>query len=261
MVTGGGSGLGFALASALCGKGVLVVIADIDTRSAKSAERTLRLSGGEAFARRLDVTRPADSEKLVAWVIRQFGRLDYFFNNAGVSLRGETRDLARADWDRLLSVNFIGAIHAGNAAFKAMAEHGGGAIINIASASAFMPLPGAAPYSTSKFGILGYSENLRIEGADLGIRVTAVCPGFIRSNIRNNPAVNVPQKESFAAAFREMPAEEAARRILAGIERNPSILIFPYYVRLLRWLHFFFPAISSRIALRMMRKFRALRKS
>lgn len=259
VVTGGASGLGLALARLLASKGAAVVIADINEPAARSAARAIEKHGGEAIARKLDVSKPRESERLISWAVRELGTLDYFFNNAGVSLRGETRDLTEADWKRVFDINLLGAIHAGNAAFKVMAAQGSGHLVNIASASGLLPLPVASPYSTSKFAIVGYSANLRIEGADLGVRVSAVCPAFIASGIRKNPAVNVPQDESFKPPFREMSAEQAARKILDGVERNRGRIVFPFYVHLLYWLFVFAPSLSERIGRNMMRKFRALR--
>lgn len=259
VITGAASGLGLALARELARLGGILILADRDAAAAKRAARSIQESGGIVDARKLDISNARATERFVETIVKEYGRIDYFFNNAGVSIRGETRDLKREDWERLFAVNLYGTIHAGNAVFKVMVKQGSGHLINTASASGLVPLPVASPYSTSKFAVVGYSENLRLEGADLGVRVSVVCPGFIRSGIRNSPAVNVPQKESFQVPFKEMSAEDAARRIIQGVERNKGRIVFPFYVHLLYLLHVHLPSISSRIGRRMIRNFRKLR--
>jgi len=261
LVTGAASGIGLAIANELAANGCVVALADHNVEGLQSAIQKIQSAGGRASAHELDVTRTDESEKLIQEIVQVSGRLDYFFNNAGIGISGEVRDLARGDWEKVLAVNFSGMIHMGNEAFKIMAKQGFGHIVNTASASGLIPFPAAAPYSTSKFGIVGYSQNLRIEGSDLGVKVTVLCPGFIESNIYNSPSVNVKREEAFSLIkVKKIPADVAARKILRGVEKNRAIVIFPFYVHLLYWIHRHIPRLSFWISKQGIREFRKIRR-
>jgi NAD(P)-dependent dehydrogenase (short-subunit alcohol dehydrogenase family) len=178
IVTGGGSGIGEAVCWELARRGAHVVVADID---AEAAERVAKLIGAEA--RRVDVSTEADVQGLVVDTVAAHERLDYMFNNAGIGIGGDARDLTSEHWRRVLDVDLNGVLYGTLVAYKVMARQGYGHIVNTASAAGLLPHLLNAPYSTAKHAVVGLSRSLRLEGADLGVKVSVVCPGFVRTNI------------------------------------------------------------------------------
>lgn len=233
IVTGAGSGIGAALSRALAERGATVICADIAADNANKVATTIQRNGGLASACQLDVTSADQVQTLVLDTIKQHGRLDLMFNNAGISVAGDARDIDLSHWRAVLDVNLMGVVYGTDAAYKQMAAQGHGHIINIASLAGLIPFPANAPYATSKHAVVGLSMSLRAEGQDLGVKVSAVCPGFIQSNIyRATPFINVDRERAMRKIpFTPIPAERAAALILRGVKRNDAIIIFPGYAR------------------------------
>jgi NAD(P)-dependent dehydrogenase (short-subunit alcohol dehydrogenase family) len=223
-VTGGASGLGAALARELVGKGAQVVIADLDL---PKAERVASSLGPNAHAEMVDVSVETQVSALAEKVRAEFGKVDFFFNNAGTSTYGETSDLPFSEWERVLRVNLMGVIAGSRAAYKIMREQGSGHIINIGSASVFTVDPLFGPYVTSKFGVVGFSRVLAIEAEVHNVNVSVVCPGNIRTPL-------LDQKEP-SWLTPPISAQKAAQKILAGVARRRNIIVFPFRWRLLWW--------------------------
>jgi NAD(P)-dependent dehydrogenase (short-subunit alcohol dehydrogenase family) len=238
IVTGGASGIGRALCQELARRGALAVVADIDYDGAQAVASAIAAAGGRAVAAPLDVTRAADVERLVADTVRAHGRLDYMFNNAGIGVAGEVRDLSLDDWRKAVDINLWGVIYGTTAAYAAMLGQGSGHIVNIASAAGLIGEPGLAPYSVTKSAVVALSAALRAEAESLGVRVSVVCPGFVDTAIYENAIGVKIDKDEFLAKLpvRLVSAPDAARAILRGVERNAAIIVFPFYARLMWWL-------------------------
>jgi NAD(P)-dependent dehydrogenase (short-subunit alcohol dehydrogenase family) len=213
IVTGGGSGIGAALCRELARRGAQVVVADINGEDAARVAAAIAGNGGRATASTLDVTREQDVRRLVEATATAHGGADYLFNNAGIGLGGDARDLSLDHWRRVLDVDLYGVVHGVLAAYPIMARQGSGHIVNTSSAAAFFPNPGNAPYCTAKHAIVGLSLSLRLEGADLGVKVNCVCPGFVRTNIYQNAGVvnmslpaGAPRFSHLPPSFRPVPA-------------------------------------------------------
>lgn len=263
VITGAGSGIGRALALALAGEGATVVASDIDAGAAAAVAETINAAGvGKAEAHGVDVTDAAAVRALVESAASTHGQLDLMFNNAGIAVSGDARDLEVAHWRKVIEVNLMGVVHGADAAYKVMAAQGSGHIVNIASLAGLVPFPSNCPYSATKHAVVGLSMSLRLEGEDLGVRVSAVCPGFVESNIYTaSEAVNLPGEElAKSVPFRKVPAEEAARRILRGVDRNRAIIVFPGYARLAWWLYRLNAALSMPAGRQMIRDLRRLRQ-
>jgi NAD(P)-dependent dehydrogenase (short-subunit alcohol dehydrogenase family) len=261
IVTGGGSGIGEALCLELARRGARVVVADINEQDAGRVARAVVTAGGHATAARLDVAADKDVSRLVQQTAAEYGHLDYLFNNAGIAIGGDARDLALGHWRRVLDVDLYGVLHGMRAAYPIMARQGFGHIVNTSSAAAFFPDPGNAPYCTAKHAIVGLSLSLRLEGADLGVKVSVVCPGVVRTNIFENVvAVNVPPDHAVRPPARMIEAAQAARAILDGVARNQAVIVFPASIRWLRYAYRLLPGIVDRYyflpRLRDLRKYR-----
>jgi NAD(P)-dependent dehydrogenase (short-subunit alcohol dehydrogenase family) len=262
IVTGGGSGIGAALCRGLAREGAVVVVADIDLARAGEVASALTGERGRAEAVKVDVTRPDEVKALVDAAVAKHGRLDYMVNNAGVTVTAEVRDLTLEHWHRVVDVNLWGVIHGVHAAYAVMVRQGSGHIVNIASGMGLAPGPLNAPYATSKHGVVGLSESLRLEAADLGVDVTVVCPGFVQTPLLDkHETVNVRREDAMAMlSVRHITADEAARKILDGVAARRAVLKFPFYVHILVWLYRRAPRVFGALMKRSLRTLRAGRR-
>ena len=216
IVTGGASGIGRALCEELARRGAIVVVADINYAGAQSVAAAI---GGKARAAALDVTNAQDVERLVEDTIRAEGRLDYMFNNAGIGVGGEVRDLSLDDWRTAIDINLWGVIYGTTAAYAAMMRQGSGHIVNTASAAGLVGEPGLIPYSVTKSAVVALSTALRAEAHTFGVRVSVVCPGFVDTAIFENAIGVKIDKDEFLAKLpvRLVSAPDAAHAILRGV--------------------------------------------
>jgi NAD(P)-dependent dehydrogenase (short-subunit alcohol dehydrogenase family) len=266
IVTGGGMGLGRALCEALARRGSRVLVADINPEAAADAAARIIAAGGLAKAIQVDMSRKDDVQRMVDEAVSEFGHLDYMFNNAAVAIGGDTRDLTIDQYDCVVGVDLLGVVYGAVAAYQAMARAGGGHIINVSSLGGIMPQPGNTPYSASKWGVVGLSLGLRFEGADLGVKVTCVCPGDMKTDIyRNLTVVNLDkstiERDSRRTHFLlpQWTAERAALTILAGVERNRAMIVFPWIAQAIWFLHKVLPGLIYWISLQRFRIFRKMR--
>jgi NAD(P)-dependent dehydrogenase (short-subunit alcohol dehydrogenase family) len=155
LVTGGGSGIGRGLCEGLAGCGAIVTCTDINL---KNIEETVRLIGKDTvIARKLDVTQQADFEETIAGIVKEHGRIDLIFNNAGIGISGELRDLSIEHWKKVMDINFYGVLYGSQAAYLQMLKQGFGQIVNTASLAGLIDvIPLVGPYSVSKHAVLNY---------------------------------------------------------------------------------------------------------
>lgn len=221
LVTGAASGIGAALAEALIAGGARVWLSDIDPD--RLAETAARLDAPSSV---LDVTDPAAFHAVVDAAWRRFDGLDYLFNNAGVGLAGEVRDLALTDWQRVLDVNLRGTIHGVDAVYGRMVERGRGHIVNVASGAALAPRPGMVPYAAAKAGVVALSTSLRAEAAQYGVAVSVACPGYVATGIIGRSRYVGLDRDGLHSAIPIQPisAAECARRVVRGVIRNRALI-------------------------------------
>ena len=262
IVTGGASGIGRALCSEMSRRGAEICVADINFEGAQQVASAITRTGGRGHAAHLDVSQSEDVQELVDETVLEHGRLDYMFNNAGIGMAGELRDMNLGQWRRILNVNLWGVINGTRSAYQVMIEQGFGHIVNTASLAGLVPVPMFTAYTTTKYGVLGLSTSLRAEGAELGVKVSAVCPGFIQTGICHTATVlNVRREDVLARCpFKMRDASSAARAILRGVLRNKAVITMPFYVRLFWWLYRLHPGLVSPWSHKILQDFRSLRK-
>jgi NAD(P)-dependent dehydrogenase (short-subunit alcohol dehydrogenase family) len=181
LVTGGGRGLGEATCRTLGTAGATVVAADLGADSAQRVADGLVSDGCSARWLALDVRDVGSVERAVREVVEGLGRLDVLVNNAGTDLTRPFEELTLDDFDDVLAVNLRGPIAMSKAVFPFMRESGGGHIVNVVSTAAKRAWANASAYHTSKWGLLGFSHALHVEGRSVGIKVTAVVAGGMRT--------------------------------------------------------------------------------
>ena len=179
LITGAGGGIGRATAEAFAAEGYTVVVAEILTAVGRGAAEALIRTGARAVFVRTDVADPASVKRLIATVLRRFGRIDCLVNNAGVLSVGPLAHLSARDLDRMLAVNLRGPLLLARAVLPSMLPRRSGSIINVASQLGKYGLGGYVTYCATKFGVVGFTEALAAELSGTGVRVWAVCPGLV----------------------------------------------------------------------------------
>ncbi|TKD71284.1 SDR family NAD(P)-dependent oxidoreductase [Pseudalkalibacillus hwajinpoensis] len=184
IVTGGGGGIGRATALRFASEGAKVVVSDIHAESGEESVDQITKMGGDAIFVRTDTSMEGDMKALVEECEKQYGGLDIFFNNAGVS-NEEVKlvDISVDEWDRVVSINLKGVFMGMKYAIPAMEKRNGGAIVNTSSLLGFKGKKYMAPYNASKGGVITLTKNAALEYGAKNIRVNAVCPGVIDTNI------------------------------------------------------------------------------
>jgi NAD(P)-dependent dehydrogenase (short-subunit alcohol dehydrogenase family) len=181
LVTGGGSGLGAAICRRLASEGAQVAVLDRNLAGAEALVAEIGAQGGVAVALQADVTDFASTQAAVDAVVQRFGRLDLAVNNAGIGPGFmPTAEHSLESWNQVLAVNLTGVFHSMKAELPHM-QAAGGAVVNIASVSGLVGLAGVAPYTASKHGVVGLTKSAALEYGKYGIRVTAVCPTFVKT--------------------------------------------------------------------------------
>ena len=271
IVTGGASGIGRAISEELVKRNCEVVIADLQIELAEEIAAKLRNSGGKATAKKIDVTSYPAMEELVQSTFQRTGRLDYIFNNAGIGIGGGVIDFSIEDWNYIVNVNLNSVINGIQAAYKLMVSQGFGHIVNTASMAGLMPSPGAVAYSTTKHAVVGLSKSLRAESAHLGVRVSVLCPGVIRTPILQGGVfgrmlVEISPENMKAISrmwedLKPMPPNIFTEKVLNAVAKNEAIIIEPSWWKWFWRINRFFPSLGIILAQKRFQKFLSILKN
>ena len=212
IVTGGGAGIGEAIAIRFAQEGARVVVAEVDPARGQSTVGSIQKLGGEAAFVQTDVSSEAQVKEMVETTLKRFGRIDILVNNAAVLLSYETRahELSNEEWDRTINVNLRGYWLCSKYAIPAMMAHGAGTILFIASRTGLRGFAGLAAYSASKGGVLALMRSMAADYAPDGIRINAIIPGtmdtpmnakeFSEPGARNKYIPRIPARRLGVAA-------------------------------------------------------------
>jgi len=237
VVTGGASGIGLGMARAFANAGMRVVIADIRQDHLDEAVAWFQEAGFPVHPIRLDVSDRAAFARAAAETVQVHGKVHVLCNNAGVNIIGSIEDARFEDWDWLMSVNLGGMFNGVKSFLPHIKVHGeGGHIVNTSSIAGIVAGPGTGIYSTTKFGIRGFSESLRYELASHGIGVSVLCPGTVATNLNESETIRPEQFDTDDAELKArrgeggtllasvlpkgMSADEVGEKVLKGIARN-----------------------------------------
>ncbi|MDD1152507.1 MULTISPECIES: SDR family oxidoreductase [Pseudomonas] len=219
LVTGAANGIGRATAQAFAAEGLKVVVADLDVLGGEETVALIQAAGGEALFVSCDVTREADVQNLMARTIEAYGRLDYAFNNAGIEIeKGRLAEGSLDEFDAIMGVNVKGVWLCMKYQLPLLLAQGGGAIVNTASVAGLGAAPKMSIYAASKHAVIGLTKSAAIEYAKKKIRVNAVCPAVIDTDMFRRAYEADPKKAEFAAAMHPVgrigKVEEIASAVL-----------------------------------------------
>jgi NAD(P)-dependent dehydrogenase (short-subunit alcohol dehydrogenase family) len=210
VVTGAASGIGREIALAFAHRGCRIAAADVNEEGLRQLAFELQAAGCDVYTETVDVSRSEQVGGFCDNVYREMGRVDVLCNNAGVGCGGYLEDLTLDDWEWVIGINLMGVIYGCHFFYPRMIKQGGGGhIVNIASAAGLIPASGSAPYSTSKFGVVGLSETLRAEASFHNVGVSVICPSFVLTGIYSSGI-----HRSLAEGETMESGAEAAERIL-----------------------------------------------
>lgn len=261
IVTGGASGIGKAMGAELVTSGAHVVLADLDGAAAERSAREIAAAGtpagGSVLGCEVDVRDLAAVRALVEEIASVRNGLDLMFNNAGITLGGQTHEMQPAHWDRMIDVNLRGVVNGVLAAYPAMVARGNGQIVNTASGLGLVPSTLVVAYAATKHAVVGLSTALRPEAARHGVGVSVLCPGAVDTPILDNgPPPDLPPLASAVMTGREylttvglrpMTADRFAQRALHDVARNKAIIVAPRSAKAMWYLHRLSPGVTDHI--------------
>lgn len=250
IVTGAASGIGRELVVQLLQQGAIVFATDVNQAGLETLLAEQASAGSRLQIARLDVTDRVACETLIQGVLQQRGRLDFMFNNAGICIFGEVKNMTPDQWDRIIDINLRGVVHGTDIAYKIMCEQRSGHIVNTASGAGLMPIPLMTAYCTTKHAVVGLSTSLREEARRYNVRVSAICPGIISTNIVNATESHDfdMQKMHASSPVKEVPVADAVKTILKGVAGNKSTIVFPRDVKFSTKAYSLMPDVYSLLA-------------
>ena len=239
IVTGAGSGIGRATCELLLERGARVFALDINEAALEHLQAPDDGYPENLRKAAIDVTDAGAVTEFLQSIILETGVIDYLFNIAGITIAGEARNLTLDNWRKVIDVNLNGVINSTVIVYKQMVEQGHGHIVNMASVQGLVPLPLEAPYVTSKYAVVGLSQALRIEGQDLGVKVSVVCPGMVETPLFDSPMVNIPRHkyEDYVKSWKRFAVspQTCAEIVLRGTQKNQPIIPVTFMAKLM-WL-------------------------
>jgi len=246
VITGGAKGLGRGLSEALARAGARLVVGDIDIASANALCDGLTQASCTATALEVDVTDAASVDRLIEHAVTLHGRVDYMINNAGIAAGGEFQDVSAATVRRVIEIDLLGAAYGTLAAYKLMVRQRGGHIVNIASMLALFPNPLSAAYVAAKHGLGGLTQSVMAEAAAYDVHLTLVCPGYIATNLFQAGTFEGSLRSDNVVSripFRLLDVDTAVHHVLRAMLARKPIAVFPFYARVLWWIHRFSPRL------------------
>jgi NAD(P)-dependent dehydrogenase (short-subunit alcohol dehydrogenase family) len=240
LVTGAASGIGRAIALRLADEGARLYLLDINTVELAKVVADAKRRGVEAVGRYCDLSQRPQITAAVHHLLDQLGGVDILVNNAGITYYGQTRSMATEHWSQLLAINLHAPIQLTLELLPTLLSRDEAHILNVASICGLVGLERVAAYSTAKFGLVGFSESLRAEFMRQGVGVTALCPGFVDTNLFSAAARGEDRHENKQPPRWMLATPESiADRAIRAVYRNQGVVVIQPYAKLLylvkRW--------------------------
>lgn len=263
IVSGAGSGLGKCLCEELGRRGAIAIVTGLTQQEVQATADAIVQAGGQAIALAMDMRDRAQIQAAIDTVVARYGKLDYFFNVAGVAYIGEFDGADDNLIENVLRVNAGGPVFGSLYAYRQMKKQGSGHIINVSSMAGIVPTPGIAVYAATKHAVVGLSTSLRYEAEKFGVNVSVVCMGLVKSEMLVRAKIQGMTADTFEglSGFPAWETIRAANYILRGAERNDAYIVMPYYVRIFWWIQRFSPSLFARLARASMQNVRRAAKS
>lgn len=226
VVTGASGGVGHALARALAREGMDLALADIAESGMLALADELRATGRRVLCVPTDVSDRSAVEALLARTLDAYGSCHVMCNNAGVFTASALLDASEAEWRRVIDVNLWGVINGCRVFGAHFARQRAGHLVNTASAAGLFPVPGMSSYSTSKYAVVGFSQQLRWELAADGVGVTVLCPGVLKTQMPYGAGVGLAHVDLDEMLKHAPSAEGLAKRAVRAIQRNRALVLY-----------------------------------
>jgi short-subunit dehydrogenase len=234
LITGAASGIGRAIAIRLAKEGATLLLVDIDEKGLEATAIESRAHGVEVVTRRCNVAESREVSATVAEALSRWNGVDILVNNAGITYYGRTERMAADHWDRLMRINLLSHIQFTRELLPSLLARPEAHVLNVCSVLGLIGMPKVAAYCASKFGMVGFSESLRNELGRHGLGVTALCPGFVRTNLFTNAPLEAKVEEHKLppSAICTTP-ERVASAAIKAIYRNRRLVVMEPFARLM----------------------------
>jgi short-subunit dehydrogenase len=234
LITGAASGIGRAIALRLADEGATLFLVDIDEKGLADVAAESRTRGVEVITRRCNVAEPREISATVAEALSRWNGVDILVNNAGITYYGKTERMAADHWDKLMRVNLLSHIQFTRELLPSLLARREAHILNVCSVLGLVGMPKVAAYCASKFAMVGFSESLRNELGRQGLGVTALCPGFVRTNLFTNAPLEAKVEEHKLppTAICTTP-DRVANAAVKAIYRNRRLVVMEPFARVM----------------------------
>ncbi len=234
LVTGAASGIGRAISLRLAEEGATLFLIDIDEKGLASTAADARSHGVEVVTRRCNVAESSEVSATVTEALSRWNGVDILVNNAGITYYGKIERMSADHWDRLMRINLLSHIQFTRELLPSLLERQEAHVLNVCSVLGLVGMPKVGAYCASKFGMVGFSEALRNELGRLGLGVTALCPGFVKTNLFTNAPLEAKAEEHKLPpnAICTTP-ERVANAAIKAIYRNRRLVVMEPFARLM----------------------------
>lgn len=243
LITGAASGIGRAIALALADAGADLYLLDIDLENLNTVAQTCRNRGVEAVAEQCDLTDPAQISQSIQSLLATWGGIDLLINNAGIGFYGRTEKMSAAQWNRLLAINLHAPIQITRELLPTLLARDEAHILNVCSILGLIAGKRLTAYQTSKFAMVGFSKSLRAEYVRRGLGVTALCPGFVRTNLVTSPETGDTKEIPPPPRWMLTTAEKVAARAMSAIRHNKGVVTVTPAAWFIWWVERMIPGV------------------
>lgn len=253
IITGGGSGIGRALAIQIASYGAQVCLLGLKEDRLEDVVEQIHSQGHKAEFLHVDVSNYDALKSAIEGVHQLLGKIDYLFNNAGITLLAEAQNIDIDRWKRIVDVNLMGVVNGIQITYPIMLKQQRGHIINTASLAGITGYPTSAIYAATKSAVISLTEDLRLEAEGTGVNFSVACPGYVKTNIFEGDKIIGGDMERTLKQipFHMISPEQAAKSIISGVRKNRRRIIFPGYARITVLIHrltpFFLRPISRKL--------------